>query len=235
MQSESDAQRIIEIGASKDKVEIMGNLKFDIYQNLTDNEISEYKNQLKTNQYRLFIAASTHKGEDEIVLNVFKNLKQKFQDSKLLLVTRHPQRYEEVISLIKTTGFSFGKRSLNNNFENNDIILLDTMGELAKLFSVCYIAFIGGSFSQTGGHNPLEANIWNKPVISGPCIFNFKDVYKIVTEKKCAIIVNNENEFKNEIISFYEDTNKYYEYCNNAKEVFKENQGAINYVIKRLN
>ncbi len=235
MQSESDAQRIIEIGASKDKVEIMGNLKFDIYQNLTDNEISEYKNQLKTNQYRLFIAASTHKGEDEIVLNVFKNLKQKFQDSKLLLVPRHPQRYEEVISLIKTTGFSFGKRSLNNNFENNDIILLDTMGELAKLFSVCYIAFIGGSFSQTGGHNPLEANIWNKPVISGPCIFNFKDVYKIVTEKKCAIIVNNENEFKNEIISFYEDTNKYYEYCNNAKEVFKENQGAINYVIKRLN
>ena len=108
------------------------------------------------------------------------------------------------------------------------------MGELAKIFSICHIAFIGGSFSTTGGHNPLEANIWNKPVISGNCTFNFKDVYKIVTDKKCAVIVNNENKFNEELLSFYKDKSKYEEYCKNAKSVFDENRGAINYVIERI-
>jgi 3-deoxy-D-manno-octulosonic-acid transferase len=102
------------------------------------------------------------------------------------------------------------------------------------LFSICHIAFIGGSFSQTGGHNPLEANIWEKPVISGPTVFNFKDVYKIVTDKNCAVIVNNEEEFKSELHSFYQNSEKYQLYCENAKSVFDENRGAINYVIERI-
>ena len=106
------------------------------------------------------------------------------------------------------------------------------MGELSKLFSICYLAFIGGSFSQTGGHNPLEANIWGKPVISGPTIFNFKDVYKTATQKNCAVIVNNEEEFKEEINSFYSNKDKYEQYCENAKSVFDENKGAINYVLQ---
>ena len=234
MQSEGDAQRIMGIGANKNKTEVMGNLKFDISQNLNTDEIENYKNQLKTNNYRVFIAASTHKGEDEIVLNVFKNLKNNCPDAKLILAPRHPQRYEEVSELLNKSGYKWGKRSNNENFENNDIIMLDTMGELSKLFSICHIAFIGGSFSSTGGHNPLEANIWCKPVISGSCIFNFKDVYKITTDKKCAVIVNNEEEFKTELLSFYTDNDKYQTFCNNAKSVFDENRGAINYVLERV-
>lgn len=234
MQSQSDAERMISIGANKSRTEVMGNLKFDINANLTEDEKDKYRNELKTHNYRLFVGASTHKGEDEIVLSAFKNLKQKHNDAKLLLVPRHPQRYDEVCKLLEETGYKWGKRTNNDNFEDNDIILLDTMGELAKIFSICHIAFIGGSFSTTGGHNPLEANIWNKPVISGNCTFNFKDVYKIVTDKKCAVIVNNEEEFKNELISFYDDIEKYNAYCNNAKEVFEENRGAINYVLERI-
>jgi 3-deoxy-D-manno-octulosonic-acid transferase len=234
MQSALDADRMLQIGASKDKVEVMGNLKFDISQNLSQSEIQKYKDELKTEKYRLFIAASTHKGEDEIIIDVFKSLKEKFSDAKLLLVPRHPQRYEEVSNLLNSSSFKWGKRSLNDNFIQNDIILLDTMGELSKLFSICYIAFIGGSFVQTGGHNPLEANIWNKPVLSGPVIFNFKDVYKIVQEKNCAVIVNDKNELKNELISFYSDLSKYNSFCNNAKSVFEENSGAVNYVLERV-
>lgn len=234
MQSKSDSERMVAIGANASRTEVMGNLKFDINANLTEEEKNRYRNELKTNNYRLFVGASTHKGEDEIVLSVFKDLKQKHSDAKLLLVPRHPQRYDEVCKLIEETGYKWGKRTNNDNFDETDIILLDTMGELAKIFSICHIAFIGGSFSTTGGHNPLEANIWNKPVISGNCTFNFKDVYKIVTDKKCAVIVNNEEEFKNELISFYDDTEKYNAYCNNAKEVFEENRGAINYVLERI-
>lgn len=234
MQSSDDANRMINIGASKEKTEVMGNLKFDITANLSDEEKERYKNELKTHNYRLFIGASTHKGEDEIVLSVFKSLKEKFCDAKLLLVPRHPQRYSEVCELLNNSGYKWGKRSTNDNFEEKEIILLDTMGELAKIFSICHIAFIGGSFSTTGGHNPLEANIWNKPVISGPCTFNFKDVYKIVCGKNCAVIVNNEDEFKKELISFYNDNEKYTEYCKNAKSVFDENRGAIKYVLERV-
>ena len=234
MQTMSDAERMVKIGAKAEKVEVMGNLKFDIAQNLTEEEIDKYKQEFKTDKYRLFIAASTHKGEDEIAIDTFKALKVTQRDSKLLLVPRHPQRYEEVMILLNKCGLKWGKRSNNDDFDNNDIILLDTMGELSKLFSICYMAFIGGSFSETGGHNPLEANIWNKPVLSGPCVFNFKDVYRTVTEKKCAVIVNSEEELKNELISFYENKNKYEEYCNNAKTVFDENRGAINFVLERI-
>ena len=234
MQSKDDAQRMIEIGANADKTDVMGNLKFDISQNLTEKEIDKYKDELKTEVFRLFIGASTHKGEDEIVLKAFNSLKNECNDAKLLLVPRHPQRYDEVSELLNNSGYKWGKRSKNDNFIENDIILLDTMGELAKLFSICHVAFIGGSFSTTGGHNPLEANIWGKPVISGPCTFNFKDVYRTVVEKQCAIIVKDEDEFKNELISFYTDKNKYEQYCKNAKDVFEENKGAINYILERI-
>lgn len=234
MQSKSDAERMVSIGADENRTEVMGNLKFDITANLSEEEKEKYRNELKTNNYRLFIGASTHKGEDEIVLSAFKELKSKYNDAKLLLVPRHPQRYDEVCKLIEETGYKWGRRTNNDNFDEKDIILLDTMGELAKIFSICHVAFIGGSFSTTGGHNPLEANIWNKPVISGNCTFNFKDVYRIVTDKKCAVIVNNEDEFKKQLISFYQDSEKYNEYCNNAKNVFEENKGAINYVLERI-
>lgn len=234
MQSKDDAQRMIEMGANPQNVEVMGNLKFDISKNLQEEELLKLKQELKTNKYRLFIGASTHKGEDEIVLNAFNSIKNNYDDAKLLLVPRHPQRYDEVSELLNISGYKWGKRSNNDNFDNNEIILLDTMGELSKLFALCYIAFIGGSFSSTGGHNPLEANIWEKPVISGACVFNFKDVYKIVTDKKCAVIVNSEEEFKNELLSFYENTQKYKDYCKNAKSVFEENNGAINYILNRV-
>ncbi len=234
MQTKDDAQRIIALGAEYAKVDVMGNLKFDINQNLTETQIEEYRNQLKTDGKRLFIAASTHKGEDEIVLKAFCELKKNHSDAVMLIAPRHPQRYDEVIALIKNTGFNWGKRSNNDNFENKEIILLDTMGELSKLFSLCHTAFIGGSFSSTGGHNPLEANIWGKPVISGPCIFNFKDVYKIVTEKNCAVIVSDVSQLIGELNSFYSNIDKYNQFCNNAKSVFDENRGAINYLLEKI-
>ena len=127
---------------------------------MSDSQITELAESLKLNGARMIAAASTHKGEDEIVLEAFKELKAQFPEIKLLLAPRHPERYEKVSELIAQSGFSFGKRSQNDTFENNDIIMLDTMGELMKMFSICHFAFIGGSFSTTGGHNPLEANIW---------------------------------------------------------------------------
>ncbi len=227
MQTESDVERIISIGAPPSKVSIMGNLKFDIEKSLNGSEIEQLRTKMGLTNEKLFVAASTHSGEDEIAIETFLEAKKNEPSLKLLIAPRHPQRYEQVENLIKTTNLSYGKRSNDNNFENNDIIMLDTMGELAKLYSLAYIAFIGGSFSNTGGHNPLEANIWGVPVISGDTVFNFKDIYKTLTQMKAAVIVHSQKQFTDFLIKFLQDKNFYDEAVNGTKKIFEISKGAL--------
>ena len=234
MQTQSDKERMIEIGAPVEKTEVMGNLKFDIEKNLSSAEVLNLKNELQLEENRLFIAASTHKGEDELALNVFCHVKEKNPDAKLLIAPRHPQRYEQVEDLIKKTNLNYSKRSLNGTFAQNDIIMLDTMGELSKMFSLGYLAFIGGSFSNTGGHNPLEANIWEVPVVSGPTVFNFKDIYKLLTREGSAIIVKTEDEFISVAQEFFADTKYHNKIAEICRSIFDNSRGALDYVIKYL-
>ena len=235
MQTQGDKERIISIGAPVEKTEVMGNLKFDIEKNLTQEEVEKLKDEVKLNNNRLFVVASTHKGEDEIALGVFAQIKQKNPDAKLLIAPRHPQRYEQVEELIKKTKMNYTKRSLSGDFENSDIMMLDTMGELSKFFSLGYLAFIGGSFSNTGGHNPLEANIWDVPVISGPTIFNFKDIYKLLTKEGAAIVVKTEEEFTSTALDFYLDKTYHDRVSSICRRIFDNSRGALNYVIDYLN
>lgn len=157
-QSEEDKEKFIKIGAPETKTQVMKNLKFDVKRIDADIQIGKGTN-------RVIIAGSTHKGEDEIVLSAFTKLKKEFPDIKLLLAPRHLTRLDEVKSLTQKTGLKFGQRSIGDTFENNEIIILDTMGELSKMYQICDFAFIGGSFNKTGGHNPLEAIVYDKPAI----------------------------------------------------------------------
>ena len=234
MQTKEDALRIVDIGANRNIVEVMGNLKFDIIKILNKNEIYNLKSQFKIEDKKMMISGSTHKGEDEIVINVYKKVKQSNSSFKMILAPRHPERYSEVINLLKKENIKFGKRSQNATFEKNDIILLDTMGELSKLYSICDFAFIGGSFVKTGGHNPLEATLWDKPTISGPFYFNFKDVYNILKNKNSAFIVNNENEFYDITIKLLCDKAFYNLSMQNCKDVFIENKGAVDKAYKLI-
>lgn len=234
MQTQGDVERILDVGAKQDITKCMGNLKFDIKPTLSDSQITELAESLKLNGARMIAAASTHKGEDEIVLEAFKELKAQFPEIKLLLVPRHPERYEKVSELIAQSGFSFGKRSQNDTFENNDIIMLDTMGELMKMFSICHFAFIGGSFSTTGGHNPLEANIWGKPVVSGDCVFNFKDIYAFLTQTNAAKLSSTPQELKEDMTKLLADDEFYQKACDDTHKIFDENSGAVDFVINVL-
>lgn len=227
MQTNDDAKRIIDIGADDGIVKVMGNLKFDIEKTLNNDEVCNLKSQYEVFDKKLMIAGSTHKGEDEIVLNVYKKIRENHPDFKMILAPRHPERYAEVISLLKKENIKFGKRSENGNFKDNDIILLDTMGELGKLYSICDFAFIGGSFVKTGGHNPLEAAIWDKPTLSGPFYYNFKDVYSILKEKKSSFIVNDSMEFYNIASRLIDDTEFYNLSQKSCNDVFNENRGAL--------
>jgi 3-deoxy-D-manno-octulosonic-acid transferase len=109
------------------------------------------------------------------------------------------------------------------------------MGELSKLYSISHIAFIGGSFSNTGGHNPLEAAIYNVPVVSGPTIFNFKDIFNYMTETKAAAIANTEQELYKVLFNLLTDTDRYNHMREACKSIFESNKGALEFALSKIN
>ena len=226
-QSENDRQKLISIGAEESKTVVMKNLKFDIKKSNESVDIGQ-------NNYRVIIAGSTHQGEDEIILDIFANKLKKFNDIKLLLVPRHLNRISNIIPIIKSLNLKYGLRSQNAKFTDFDIIILDTMGELSKMYSICSFAFIGGSFNNTGGHNPLEATVYSKPTITGPSIHNFKDIYRILSETKAGKIVKNKKELDEYIEKLLFDKTFYNESCKDCETVFNDHQGALNIVIEEL-
>ncbi len=226
-QSEIDKMRLINCGADEKKVEVMKNLKFDV-------DKFEVNLDLNKGSSKVLIAGSTHRGEDEIVLETFKKLKEKNIDIKLLLAPRHITRCGGVEELIKKFNFSYNLYSKNPSFENVDILLLNVMGELAKLYAISDIAFIGGSFNNTGGHNPLEAIIFNKPVISGPSIKNFRDIYAILSTNSSAKVVKNKEEFFEYLYKLLTDDEFYKKASKDTKTIFDNQQGALEFVIEKL-
>ncbi len=228
-QSKQDNEKLISLGANPNTTKIMGNLKFEINKPETLNLGFE-----KNPQNKILLAGSTHTGEDEIILDSFCELKKEISGLKLIIASRHSERNEKVFELMQKTGFSCSRRSLNADFEQNEIILLDTMGELSKFYSVCDVAFIGGSFNKTGGHNPLEATIFNNPVVSGPSIHNFKDIYAILTTTNAGKIVKTNKELKEYLKKLLIDENFYKKASKDCENVFEQNKGASDFVKKIL-
>jgi len=226
-QSQIDNDKMISIGANPETTKVMKNLKFDVKRQNVEIEIGQ-------DAGRVIIAGSTHAGEDEIVLDTFCKVKKEFADAKLLLVPRHMQRLPHVIDLVQNTGLSYGFRSKNDTFREKEIIILDTMGELGKMYSICDFAFIGGSFNKTGGHNPLEAVVYNKPAITGPSIHNFRDIYWILSQTSAGKIVQNGEELTEYMKKLLGDKTFYEKACEDCKTVFAEQQGALDFVINRI-
>lgn len=224
-QSEQDNKKFINIGAPAEKTQVMRNLKFDVKKIQADFDLGDG---------RIIIAGSTHKGEDEIILNAFCELKKEFPDIKLLLAPRHLTRETEVKSLAEKTGLPYGLRSNNDRFDKNDIIILNTLGELSKIYQICDFAFIGGSFNKTGGHNPLEAVVYEKPAISGPSIHNFKDIYWLLTQSNAGRVVKTPQELTEYMRKLLSDKEFYAKACSDCKTIFEEQQGALQFVINCL-
>jgi 3-deoxy-D-manno-octulosonic-acid transferase len=226
-QSSEDMDKFLSLGTNPETTKRMNNLKFDISKPELTFDFDK--------SGRVLLAASTHSGEDEIVLSVYKTLKEKYSDLKLIIAPRHLTRKEDVETLVGESGFTYGLRSENiDSMADIDIMILDTMGELGKMFAYADISFIGGSFNKTGGHNPLESIIFSKPVISGPSIHNFKDIYAIIRNAGAGFVVKSEKEFINiadELLNshaFYNNTAKA------GENVFKSQQGALEFVINYI-
>ena len=221
-QSSEDMNKFLSLGANPETTVRMNNLKFDITPPVVDIELKK--------EGRIFLAASTHSGEDSIAFDVYKKLKEKHSDLKFIIAPRHLTRLDEVKSVVK----DYVLRSEDGNLIEHDVMILDTMGELGKIFAFADVSFIGGSFNKTGGHNPLESIIFGKPVISGPSINNFKDIYSIIQNAHAGFVVKTEDEFFQIADKLFSDKAFYEKTAKAGEQVFKDQQGALEFVINKL-
>ena len=213
------------LGSNPETTKVMGNLKFDIKKVESDFDLAQ-------NNYRVILAGSTHHEENEIILRSFKNLKKKFSDIKLLIAPRHMNRVEQIKEISKKLELKYGLRSNDDKFTDFDVIILDTLGELSKIYTICHFAFIGGSFNKTGGHNPLEATVFGKPTITGPSIHNFRDIYGLLDRCDAGKIVKTPDELETYMQKLLYDEEFYQKACKDCYTVFEDQKGALDFVIE---
>ncbi len=239
MQGGTDAERITALGADKRKVGVMGNFKFDIelHKKASVNWMDGIKGQI-------FLAGSTHKGEDEIILDAYQETKKSIADLKLVLAPRHPERFNEVGEILKKRNLNFLRRTeirtqstLNppltplakggeGGLEIPDIILLDTIGELSQIYSRAAVSFIGGSLLPFGGHNIVEPAYWGKPIIFGPHMDNFPIAEEFLKEG-AAITVKDAGDISAALKDLLDNTEKVKQMGQKAKALIDKNTGAV--------
>lgn len=175
MQTTLDGKRIEMLGAPKDRVTVVGNLKFDIeLKHYSKEEREELKSQICADERHIFVAGSTRTGEDEIILEAF----EKLVNTLLVIVPRHLDRVEKIENLISSKGFTYSKYSeiLEGKEVKTDVVIVDTMGVLRKFYSISDIAFVGGTLVNIGGHSLLEPLFYRKTPIFGKYLQNVKDI-----------------------------------------------------------
>jgi len=205
-QSERDARRFKEsLGAKEENVMITGNMKFDFsVPDFREEALIKLRKEMMLHPTdKLWACGSTRPGEEEIILRAYKELLREFKNLLLVIAPRHPDRSEEVVSLVSKSGFKAIKIS-HLPYEcvtciAHPVFILDTIGNLPEFYKAADLVFVGGSLARTGGHNILEPAIFAKPVIFGPHMFNFRDIADLFLKGNAGIMVRNDEELKNQI------------------------------------
>ncbi|MDP8260440.1 MAG: 3-deoxy-D-manno-octulosonic acid transferase [Candidatus Gygaella obscura] len=224
MQTQTDADRIVSLGADSEKVIKTGSIKFDI----AIKEDIYFKNSLGINEDELvFLAGSTHPGEELIIFNVFKNIKRQFPNLKLVLAPRHTERVETIEALLRNMDLSFIRFSAVSGKMNEDIIIVDIMGKLAQIYAAADVVFVGGSLIKKGGQNILEPAFFAKPIIFGPFMFNFSQISELFIKENAAKMVFNQEELYETVKELLEDNKKRFSLGLKAKEILDRNKGAL--------
>lgn len=233
MQSRIDAQYIIDIGADPNKVIVTGNTKYDqTYGIVTDEEKKRYLKELgfDENTYPIMIAGSTHKGENVSVYKAFCNIRNHFPGAKLIIAPRYIHQadliYDEGVkhgvTMVKRSDMVAGKQIAGSY----DGVLLDTIGELGRVYSLGDLIFVGGSLAHIGGHNILEPAAHGKPIVVGPNMFNFVEIFDLLSSRGACVMVRNEEEFIDTCLDILIHPEKAEEMKRHCLEIVEENQGA---------
>lgn len=231
MQSEEDAERIRKLGAESDKIKVLGNLKFDrIATQISEVDKDLLKKKLSIpGDLKIIVGGSIRNGEEEILVRVFKRLKKDEENLLLLLAPRYLDRMEKIERLLSQQNLDFIRKSKihgKTSLEDQRIILLDTMGELAEIYAIADVAFVGGTLVPIGGHNLLEPAICGVPAIFGPHVDHFKSAADLLIQCGGGIKIKNEEQLYVELLDLLRDQNKMKRMGKAAYEAIKR-QGGV--------
>ncbi|AKG68958.1 MULTISPECIES: lipid IV(A) 3-deoxy-D-manno-octulosonic acid transferase [Serratia] len=234
-QNQEDGERFIELGLKRSQLTVTGSLKFDIS---VTPELAARAITLRRQwapRRPVWIATSTHEGEETILLEAHRRLLEKHPDLLLILVPRHPERFPTAKELTQKAGFSYTTRSSGEiPSGSTQVVIGDTMGELMLLYGIADLAFVGGSLVERGGHNPLEAAAHAIPVLMGPHTFNFKDICAKLSEAGGMITISDVDSLVKEIETLLTDEDYRRYYGRHAVEVLYQNQGALQRLLQLL-
>jgi 3-deoxy-D-manno-octulosonic-acid transferase len=246
MQSDLDRERIELLGADHDRVQVFGNLKYDVLSSRTPLE-SNLSQLLKASQ-PLWIAASTTaagtaspSNEEDQVLEAFTALRQRHPSLKLMIAPRHPERFQAVEELVRARGFQCTRRTTRNGSHSSgslnsftDVLLLDSIGELASTFSYASVVFMGGTLVPRGGHNILEPAAASRAIVFGPHMENFREISALFLKADAAIQIGNANELATAVDRLLTDSATTAALGERAHRIVERNTGATERVIAFL-
>jgi 3-deoxy-D-manno-octulosonic-acid transferase len=234
-QSAEDAERFIAIGAAPDRTHVIGNVKFDMVADAAQIEQGLTLRSTLWSGRPVWIAGSTHAGEEEMVLAAHAELQANIAGALLLLVPRHPERFQAVADLLSRGGFRFDRRSSRKAVQpDTQVLLVDTVGELASLYAAVDVAFVGGSLVPVGGHNLLEPAALGVPVITGPYQSNGKEIAQLLLERGAALEVGDTAELADVLTRLFADPVTRQRMGASARHTVDVNRGSVARLIELI-
>ncbi len=226
--SEADAQRFHALGMPVERIEVIGNIKYDLTLPADLSAQGQHLRRELFGQRPVWIAASTHAGEDEQVLAALAQVRRHHPDSLLILVPRHPERFDTVATQCQTAGYRLVRRSSGQACSaDTDVYLGDSMGELLLLYADADIAFVGGSLVPVGGHNMLEPALLGLPVVFGPQIFHFEEAAQQLLDAGGAQLAADAHAVADSVAHWLRDTTARQQVGESGRQAVLANRGAV--------
>lgn len=232
--TEADGERFAGLGVACERIEVCGNIKYDL--GADERPLAWTDEVLRVAGDRpIVVVGSTMEGEEAQVLEALAGLEDDAAAPFILLAPRHPERFDAVAGLLRERGVIFGRRTRPGETPSDaDAFLIDTIGELARAYRLARLAFIGGSLVPTGGHNPLEAAVWGVPVLSGPHVHNFREVYREMAEAGGARLVAGTAELRVAAAVWLDDEKLSRAAGAAGRDVVEANRGATRRIVDSL-
>lgn len=232
-QTRRDAERLVELGADENRLVVTGNLKFDVTLPPSLIEQGEAIRMAWGTDRPVFLAGSTHEGDEGPVLKAFKGLLEDFPAALLVLVPRHPERFGRAEHLARTSGLRVSRRSEGASCgRDTQCFLIDAMGELVRYYSACDVAFVGGTIHPVGGHNVLEPAALSRPVVVGPNTSNFREITEELIEQGGAIRIQDAAELEQAVSRLFGDPELRDRMGRAGHDLVKSGQGALDHTLE---
>ncbi len=229
-QSEADAQRFIELGVPTERVKVTGSIKFDMRIPASVQEQTQVIRRVWGDR-PVWVAASTHEGEEEQVLAAHQRVLEQIPAALLVLVPRHPERFERVANLVQRQGYTLLRRSSELPCDRHTQVFLgDSMGELPVFLGVADVAFVGGSLVKVGGHNMLEAAAQGVPVLFGPHVYNFSAIARLLRDRGAGVMVHGVEELADQVSAWLQDASERSRVGENGRQAVEQNRGALQHL-----